>query len=53
MLFCCKKKPKMGPSPLPRMKAMIKKVTPRKTATPVMRWMKWAISLAKHKQPMT
>ena len=28
------------------MKAMMKKVTPKKTATPVMIWMKWAISLA-------
>ena len=30
----------------PSKKAMKKKDTPRKTATPVMRWMKWAISLA-------
>merc|ERR1719264_2202148 len=30
----------------PRMKAMMKKVTPRKTATPVMMWMKCSISLA-------
>lgn len=30
----------------PRMNAMMKKETPRKTATPVIRWMKWAISRA-------
>jgi len=30
----------------PSIKAMMKKLTPRKTATPVMRWMKWPISLA-------
>ena len=35
------------------MKAMMKKVTPRKTATPVMMWMKWAISLAIGVSPMS
>jgi len=37
----------------PRMKAMRKKDTPRKTATPVMRWMKWWISLAMGVSPVS
>ena len=31
----------------------MKKVTPRKTATPVMMWMKWAISLAMGVSPVS
>lgn len=30
----------------PRMKAVMKNIIPSKTATPVIKWMKWAISLA-------
>ena len=37
----------------PRRKAMMKKVTPKKTATAVMRWIKWAISLAIGVEPLS
>lgn len=38
---------------LPRMKAITKKVTPKNTATPVMMWMKWVISLAMGVSPVS
>ena len=37
----------------PRMNATTKKVTPRKTATPVMRLMKWWISFAMGVSPVS